>query len=147
MTNSDAETSTDASGPIDFLLLEFPGDQPLDEPAAELLALVDSGQIALYDLLAVHKHVDGSFEGIELSQVDDSFAVFAGARSGLLGDDDLATAAGAMEPGTRAVLIVFENRWAAPFVGAALRAGGEVVASARIPATDVIAALDALDAG
>lgn len=145
MTTTDIDTTTDAAGPIDFLLLEFPGDQPLDEPAAELLALVDSGQVALYDLVAIRKHVDGAFSGIELSQVDPAFATFEGARSGLLDDDDLATAAAAMEPGTRAVLLVFENRWAAPFVGAALRAGGDVVASARIPATDVMAALDALD--
>ncbi len=150
---SDPEVSTltplpadaEVLGPIDYILLEFPGDRPLDETAAALAALVESGQIALYDLLAVRKEVDGSVSGIALDQIDRTFAVFEGARSGLLGDDDMAAAADAMDPGTRAVLIVFENRWAAPFVAAAWRAGGELIASARIPAADILAVLDELD--
>lgn len=138
-------TMSDAAGPIDYLLLEFPGDRPLDEAARELLALVDAGIVALYDLVAVRKEADGTFSGIALDQLDGSFAAFAGARSGLLGDDDIAEAAAALDPGTVAVLLVFENTWAAPFVGAAVRAGGQVVATARIPAQDVIEALDALE--
>ena len=73
------------------------------------------------------------------------FSYFAGARSGMLGDDDAREAAEAMEPGTVAALIVYENTWAAPFVAAVRNSGGEMIASARIPAADVIAALDALD--
>ena len=139
-------SDNDVHGPIDFVLLEFPGDVPLDETAAELAALVDAGFIALFDLIAVRKEADGSFSGIELDELDGSFTAFAGARSGLLGDEDLAAAAEALEPGTVAALIMFENTWAARFVSAAYRAGGQVVASARIPAGDVIEALDALDA-
>ena len=75
-----------------------------------------------------------------------AFSSFAGARSGLLGDDDVAQAGEVMEPGTIAVLIVYENTWAIPFVAAARRAGGEMVATTRIPAQDVMEALDALDA-
>jgi hypothetical protein len=135
---------TDAYGPIDFVLLEFSGGAPLDETAGELMALVDAGIVAIYDLVAIRKEADGSFSGIALDELGGTFAAFAGARSGLLGDEDLAEAAEALEPGTVAALIVFENTWAVPFVGAALRAGGQLVASARIPAAEVIAALDAL---
>lgn len=140
-------SDTDAHGPIDFLLLEFPGDKPLDETAGALMDLVDQGLVAIYDLVAVRKEADGTFTGIALDELGSSFAAFTGARSGLLGDDDLREAADALEPGTVAALIVYENTWAAPFVGAALRAGGQVVATARIPAADVVAALDALDQG
>lgn len=135
---------TDAYGPIDFVLLEFSGGEPLDETAAELMALVDAGIVAIYDLVAIRKEDDGSFSGIALDELGGTFAAFAGARSGLLGDEDLAEAAEALEPGTVAALIVFENTWAVPFVGAAMKAGGQVVASARIPAAEVIAALDEL---
>lgn len=135
---------TEAHGPIDFVLLEFTGGAPLDEAAGELMALVDAGIVALYDLVAIRKEDDGTFSGIALDELGGTFAAFDGARSGLLGDEDIAEAAEALEPGTVAALIVFENTWAIPFVGAALRAGGQVVASARIPAAEVIAALDAL---
>ena len=92
------------------------------------------------------KEADGSFSGVALDQLGSSFAAFTGARSGLLGDDDLKEAADALAPGTVAALIVYENSWARPFVAAALRAGGDMVATARIPAQDVMAALDALEA-
>ncbi len=136
----------DIHGPVDFVLLEFPGDrEPTGEAAAELARLVESGIIRLYDLAVIQKQADGTFSGIVLDEIE-GFAAFAGARSGLLGDDDLAEAAAAMAPGTIAALIVYENAWAAPFVGAARRAGGELIATARIPAQDLMDALDALDA-
>lgn len=136
---------SEVHGPIDFVLLEFRGGQPLDETAAALMALVDLGVVALYDLAAIRKEGDGTFSGIALDELGGSFAAFAGARSGLIGDEDLAEAADAMEPGTVAALIVYENVWAVPFVDAARRAGGQLVATARIPAQQVIDALDALD--
>jgi hypothetical protein len=139
-------STTEYHGPIDFLLLEFPGDRPLDETAGALMDLVEQGAVAIYDFVAIRKEADGSFSGMAVDELGESFAVFEGARSGLLGDDDLKTAADALEPGTVAALIVFENTWAVPFVGAALRAGGQVVATARIPAQDVMDALDALEA-
>lgn len=96
-------------GPIDYVLLEFPGDVPLDGAAAELLALVDSGIVSVWDLVAIRKEADGTFSGIALGAIHESFTAFEGARSGLLGDDDIAEAAAALEPGTVAVLIVWEN--------------------------------------
>lgn len=139
-------SDTNVSGPIDYVLLEFPGDRPLDETAGALMDLVDSGTVAVYDLVAIRKGADGSFSGVALDQLGSSFAAFTGARSGLLGDDDLKEAADALAPGTVAALIVYENSWARPFVAAALRAGGDMVATARIPAQDVMAALDTLEA-
>ena len=137
-----------APGPIDFILLEFPDQKPTGMVAAELMALVDEGIIAIYDILAVRKDASGVVSGFEISDLGDgdiAFAAFAGARSGLLGDDDVAEAGGVMEPGTIAVLLVYENTWASGVVGAVLATGGQLVASARIPAEDVIEALEALE--
>ena len=138
-----------AHGPIDFVLIEFPIDRLTGEAAPALVDLVEREVIRLLDLLVISKGHDGTVEGLELtdpSSAAGGFEYFAGAQTGLLGDDDVAEAAAAMEPGTVAALIVYENTWAAPFVEAVRGSGGELVASARIPATDVIAALDALDA-
>lgn len=140
-------TAPDTHGPIDFVLIEFPGDRLTGETAKALRALVESGVIRLYDLMVVSKHEDGTVEALELTDAlgVDGFTYFAGARSGLLEDDDLRDAAAAMQPGTVAALIVYENSWAIPFVAAAREAGGELIASQRIPAADVIAALDNLE--
>jgi hypothetical protein len=139
-------------GPIDVVVLEFPNtDNMRGEAAAALLDLVDQGIVSIYDLLIVKKEEDGSFSGINISDLssDDlgGFVAFAGARSGLLGDDDLAAAGELMTPGSVAALIVYENTWARGFVAGVRAAGGELVASTRIPATDVMAALDELEAG
>jgi hypothetical protein len=140
-------TATEVHGPIDFLLLEFPGDKLTGEAAPALRDLVERGVIRLYDLLVISKETDGSVEALELKdpQGAGGFEYFAGARSGLLGDEDLREAADAMKPGTVAALIVYENSWAIPFVTAARNSGGEVIASARIPASDVMDALEALE--
>ena len=146
---TDAPDDDDVLGPIDIVILEFSGGKLAGETAGELLSLIDAGIIRLYDLLVVRKEEDGTFSGIDLTDVDDEhvggLAVFAGARSGLLGDDDIQEAADAMEPGTVAALIVYENRWAERFVAAALREGGRMIATTRIPAQDVLAVLDALE--
>jgi hypothetical protein len=146
-----ASTSTgDVHGPIDFLLLEFSEEKMNGEAASALLDLVDRGIVRVYDLLLIRKDADGTFSGVDVSDLSaDSlggFVAFAGARSGLLGDDDLAEAAAAMEPGTVAALIVYENAWAVPFVAAARGADAQVIASARIPADVVMEALDQLEA-
>lgn len=143
--------STDAAiGPIDFVLLEFPDQEPTGEVADALMGLVEAGLVSVYDIVAIRKAPDGSVSGFELTDLTaegaGGFATFAGARSGLVGDDDIAEAAAAMEPGTIAVLLVYENTWAAPFVAAVQAKGGQMIASARIPAQDVLDALDALDA-
>jgi hypothetical protein len=142
-------TEVRVHGPVDYLLLETREDQLTGRAGAAILDLVDSGIIAVYDVLVVGKDAEGVASSLDLAeaapQVGD-FGVLAGARSGMLTDDDLADAASAMEPGALAVLIVYENLWARPFVAAAMESGAEVVASARIPATDVMAALEALEA-
>lgn len=136
-------------GPIDFVLIEFPGDGISGPTADAIRDLVDNGTIRLYDILVIEKGEDGSFAGIDLAEASadktGGFSAFAGARSGLLQDDDVREAADAMDAGTTAVLIVYENSWAIPFVAAALDAGGEMIASMRIPAQDVIDALDSID--
>lgn len=142
-------SDTGVHGPIDFVLIEFPGDRVTGAAADALMGLVERGIIRVYDLLVIRKADDGTFAGIDVSDVSANnvggFTAFTGARSGLLSDDDLRQAADAMEPGTVAALIVYENSWAVPFVKAARDAGGEVIASARIPAQDVMDALDALE--
>ena len=136
-------------GPIDYLLVEWPGRQPNGEVAPHLVDLVDRGLIRILDIAFVSKDEDGAVAGIELADLGDGateLEVFAGASSGLISDDDLSEAAGALEPGTSAALLIFENTWAAPFVAAVRRSGGQLVASGRIPADDVLAALDAAEA-
>jgi Family of unknown function (DUF6325) len=140
---------TSEMGPIDYLLIEWPGRQPDGEAAPHLVDLVERGVIRILDVAFLTKDEDGSVGGLELADLGGGAAelsVFEGASSGLLGDDDLAEAAGALEPGTSAALLIFENTWAAPFVGAVHRSGGQVVASGRIPAEDILAALDAAEA-
>jgi hypothetical protein len=140
-------TATEVHGPIDFLLMEFPLAQLTGEASAALVDLVERGIIRLYDLMVISKDETGLVEVLELTDPAGvgGFTYFAGARSGLLGDDDRAAAAEAMEPGTVAVLLVYENTWAVPFVEAARNSGGEVIAGARIPAADVMGALEALE--
>ncbi|HVD38436.1 MAG TPA: DUF6325 family protein [Solirubrobacterales bacterium] len=136
-------------GPIDYVLIEWRGQQPNGEAMPHLLDLVERGVVRILDVAFILKEEDGSVAGIELADLGDGAAqlsVFEGASSGLISDEDVGEAAGALEPGTSAALLVFENTWAAPFVAAVRRSGGELVASGRIPAEDVLAALDAAEA-
>ena len=135
-------------GPIDYLLIEWPGRQPTGEAAPHLIDLVDRGLIRILDLAFIAKGEDGSVATLEISDVGgevEAFAAFEGASSGLLSEDDIGEAAGALEPGTSAALLVFENRWAAPFAVAVRKSGGQLVASGRIPTQAVLAALDAAE--
>jgi hypothetical protein len=135
-------------GPIDYILVEWPGRQPTGEVAPHLIDLVDRGLIRILDLTFITKGEDGSIAGLEIADLGDAvaeYAVFEGAASGLLSDDDVNEAAAALEPGTSAVL-VFENTWAAPFATAVRSSGGQLVASGRIPVQAVLAALDAAEA-
>jgi hypothetical protein len=137
-------------GPIDYLALEFPQAKLNGEGLGILVDLVDRGIIRLLDLRMVKREVDGTFTAAEIADFDNDgtldLAVFEGVQSGLLDDDDLSQAANLIEPGNAVALLVWENAWAGPFVSAMRRAGAEVVASGRIPANDVVAALDALEA-
>ena len=137
-------------GPIDFMVLEWDGEQPVTgEVMPLLLDLVDRGIIRILDLGFIVKDQDGSVAArdfMEVAQQADGLADFAGASSGLLGQDDLEEAANAMEPGTVAAVLVWENRWAAPVATALRRSGGQLVANGRIPVQAILAALDTAEA-
>ncbi len=136
-------------GPIDYLLVEWTGKQPTGEAMPHLIDLVDRGLIRILDLAFIAKGEDGSVAAIEISELGGEvaeFAAFEGASSGLLSDEDVEEAGAALENGTSAALLVFENRWAAPFAAAVRRSGGQLVASGRIPIQAVLAALDAAEA-
>jgi hypothetical protein len=137
-------------GPIDYLLVEWPGKQPTGEAMPHLIDLVDRGLIRILDLAFITKAEDGSVGALEIADLGDeieAFAAFDGVSSGLLDDGDIGEAAGALAPGTSAALLVFENRWAAPFAAAVRNSGGQLVASGRIPIQAVLAALDAAESG
>ena len=143
------DASTEDLGPIDYILVEWPGRQPNGEVAPHLIDLVNRGLIRILDLAFIHKDENGAVSALELSDLNDGgaeLAVFEGASSDLLGDDDLNEAANALEPGTSAALLVFENSWAAPFAAAVRRSGGQLVASGRIPVQAILAALDEAEA-
>ena len=136
-------------GPIDYLLVEWPGKQPEGEIAPYLVDLVDRGLIRILDLAFLVKGEDGTVAAVEIADVGGEvaeLAIFEGASSGLLDDEDVDEAGAALEPGTSAALLVYENTWAGPFAAAVRRSGGQLVASGRIPVTDVLAALDAVEA-
>ncbi|TFV92978.1 DUF1269 domain-containing protein [Blastococcus sp. CT_GayMR20] len=142
-------TTADVHGPIDFVLIEFSAERLTGGAAQALLDLVDKGIVTLYDVLVVGKTDDGGIYALDIGDDVEQVGGFAGlawVRSGLLTEDDMRDAAETMLPGTLAVLIVYENTWAVPFVAAARESGGELIASARIPAQDVMDALDALEA-
>jgi uncharacterized membrane protein len=137
----------DETGPIDYLVVEFPGNKFTGEAFPLLVDLVDRGLVRILDLVFVRKDVDGSVLGLDLSDLDGDgeldLTVFEGVSSGLLGDDDVQEAGEALQPGSSAGILVYENVWAAPFAAAVRRAGGQLVASGRIPVQAVLAALDA----
>jgi hypothetical protein len=137
-------------GPIDIVVIAYPADAPMTGEAVPLLLdLVERGIIRVLDVLFVMQNADGTFSGFEATDLSakgvGDFQEFEGATSGLLGDDDVATASQALEPGSAAVMIVYENRWAAPFAAAVRRNGGVVIDNQRIPVQDVMDALDAVE--
>jgi hypothetical protein len=135
-------------GPIDYILVEWKGRQPTGEAMPHLVDLVDRGLIRILDLCFIAKAEDGSVAMLEISELGAAvaeFEVFEGASSGLLSEEDVAEAGSALEAGTAAALLVYENSWAGPFAAAVRRSGGELVASGRIPVQAVLAALDAAE--
>jgi uncharacterized membrane protein len=137
-------------GPIDYVVLEWPNEQPVGDAAPLILDLHDRGIIRILDVALLAKDTDGSVATIEVGALNGGdaggFADFEGASSGLLGDDDLEEAANALNPGTSAAVLVWENRWAAPIAVALRRSGGQLVASGRIPVQAILASLDAVEA-
>lgn len=132
-------------GPVDYIVIEWPKQQPTGEVAPMILDLHDRGIIRILDIAFLTKDEDGSVGAVELGNMGE-FAAFEGASSGLLGDDDLEEAAGVLEPGTSAAVLLWENRWAAPVAVAIRRSGGQLVASGRLPVQAILASLDAVEA-
>jgi hypothetical protein len=144
-----SEVSLDELGPIDYVVVEFPGNQMTGEGLPILVDLVDRGIIRLIDLVFFTKGADGSVALVEIADFDGDgeldLAIFEGASSGVVGEDDVQEAAAAVENGSSAALLVYENRWAAPFAAAVRRGGGQLVAFGRIPTQALIAAVEELD--
>jgi hypothetical protein len=137
-------------GSIDYVVVEFPGSRMTGEGFPILVDLVERGIIRILDLAFFSKDTDGTVRGLELADLDGDglldMAVFEGASSGLLGEDDLQEAAAVLEPGSSAGILVYENLWSAPFAHAVRRGGGQLVASGKIPIPAMLAALEAAEA-
>ncbi|MFC9833055.1 DUF6325 family protein [Rhodococcus sp. NPDC127530] len=145
------EIDPEDSGPIDYLVVEFPADRRPDGSALTILRdLVEQGTVRVLDLVFLRKEADGSVVAIDIVDVGleggiDS-SLFAEASTGLLDLADIADAGSVLEPGSSAALLVYENSWAAPFATALRRSGAQLVASGRIPVQGILASLDALEA-
>jgi hypothetical protein len=137
----------DTMGPVDYLVVEFPGNRMTGEGLPLLVDLVDRGIIRILDLVFIRKDADGSVSAITIDDLDgdarQTVGLFEGAASGLLGDDDLQEAASILEPGNSAGVLVYENTWAAPLAAALRRGGAQLVASGRIPVQELLAAAEA----
>jgi hypothetical protein len=145
------EAHEDELGPIDIVVIAYPADAPMTGDAVPIFVdLVERGIIRVLDVLIVRQNEDGTVSGFEATDLDgDSIGdlkVFEGASTGLLGEDDVAAVGETIEPGSAAVMIVYENRWAAPFAAAVRRNGGVLVANHRITAQELMDALDTADA-
>jgi len=141
--------SLDELGPVDYVVVEFPAGASnfTGEMAAELRALVDSKTIRVVDVLILTKDADGSVEAKELSDVDElgELETIEAELAELLAADDVDQLAAAMEPGSTAGVLIWENLWAAPFAAAARRSGGQLIADGRIPLQAIIASIEADD--
>lgn len=146
MTN----TALDELGPVDYLVVEFPADTAnfTGEIAERLLELVDAGTIRVIDMLILVKDDDGSVEAMELSDVDDlgPLVELEAQLAELLAEDDVVNLAAAMDPGSTAGVLIYENLWAAPFASAVRRAGGQLIADGRIPIQAIAASIEADEA-
>jgi Family of unknown function (DUF6325) len=145
------EAMQEELGPIDVVVIGYPAGAPMTGEAVPLfLDLVQRGIIRVFDVRFVRKNEDGTFSAFDLADLDQDhvgdLTAFVGATTGLLTDDDVALAAAEIEPGTAALMIVYENRWAGSFVAAVRRSGGELIAFERIRTGDLLAVLDAAGA-
>jgi hypothetical protein len=141
------DTSFDSLGPIDYLVVEFPAGASnfTGEMVEELVGLVERGLIRLVDVLILVKDANGDIDAMELSDVEDlgPLQALEAELAELLAEEDVAHLAAAMEPGSTAGVLIWENLWAAPFASAARRAGGQLIADGRIPIQAIIASIEA----
>ncbi len=144
------DAALDELGPVDYVIVEFPDGAAnfTGEMIEELLKLVDSGTIRLIDMLILIKDADGSVEAMELSDLDDlgDLQALEADLAELLAEEDVEHLAAAMDPGSTAGVLIYENLWAAPFASAARRSGGQLIANGRIPIQAIIAAIEADEA-
>jgi hypothetical protein len=144
------QTSLDELGPVDYIVVEFPAGASnfTGEMAKELLALVDSGTIRVIDILILTKNEDGTVEPLEFSDVGElgELQALEAQLAELLAADDVERLAAAMEPGSTAGVLIWENLWAAPFAAAARRSGGQLIANGRIPIQAIVASIEADEA-
>ena len=141
------DVALDELGPVDYLIVEFPAGASnfTGEMAKELLALVDAGTIRVIDVLILTKDADGTVEAMELSDVGElgELQTLEAELAELLAEEDVENLAAAMEPGSTAGVLIWENLWAAPFAAAARRSGGQLIANGRIPIQAIIASIEA----
>jgi hypothetical protein len=144
------DQSLDQLGPVDYLIIEFPSGASnfTGEMAKEIVALVDAGTIRVIDILILLKDEDGEIEAMELSDLDDlgELQRLEADLAEMLAEEDVVNLAAAMDPGSTAGVLIYENLWAAPFASAARHAGGRLIANGRIPIQAIIAAIEADEA-
>jgi hypothetical protein len=150
LANARVDVSLNELGPVDYIVVEFPAGASnfTGEMAEELIALVDSGTIRLIDILILTKNDEGTVEAMELSDIENlgPLQKIEAELAELLAADDVLHLAAAMEPGSTAGVLIWENLWAAPFASAARRSGGQLIADGRIPIQAIIASIEADDA-
>jgi hypothetical protein len=143
----DEVDDVDELGPVDWIVVEFPGSRFDGQIAPALLDLVERDLIRVLDLLVLKKDADGSLEAFELSDLDQGeigdLRTYESELAMLLSEEDVTSLAAAIEPGSSAGVLVWENTWAAPFASAVRRSGGQLVASGRIPIQALLAAIEA----
>lgn len=144
------EDNVDELGPVDWIVVEFPGSRFKGEMAPALRDLVERGLVRVLDLLMLKKDADGTLDAFELSDLDPAeigeLRTYEAELAMLLSEEDVTAVAEAIEPGSSAAVLVWENLWAAPFASAVRRSGGQLVASGRIPIQALLAAIEADDA-
>ena len=149
-TEQMSDASLDQLGPVDYVVVEFPAGASnfTGEMASELVALVDSGTIRVIDVLILTKNEDGAVEATELSEIEElgELQAVEAQLAEFLAADDVEHLAAAMDPGSTAGVLIWENLWAAPFASAARRSGGQLIATGRIPIQAIIAAIEADEA-
>ena len=143
-------TDLDSLGPVDYLIVEFPAGASnfTGEMAKGLLALVDAGTIRVIDVLILTKNEDGTVDAMELSDIEElgPLREIEAQLASLLAAEDVENLAAAMDPGSTAGVLIWENLWAAPFASAARRSGGQLIANGRIPIQAIIASIEADEA-
>jgi hypothetical protein len=143
----DEVAGVDELGPVDWIVVEFPGSRFNGEIAPALRDLIERDLVRVLDLLVLKKDSDGELEAFELSDLDQEeigeLRSYEAQLAMLLSEDDVAAVAAAVEPGSSAAVLVWENIWAAPFASAVRRSGGQLVASGRIPIQAILAAIEA----